>query len=50
MTVRQLIELLQDCDPDAMVRAYDADSEMLEEVTDFQSNALAVDLQTDDPS
>jgi hypothetical protein len=48
MTVRKLIELLQTCDPEAVVRAFDADSGMLEEVSGVVTHALAVDLQTDD--
>lgn len=50
MTVRDLIERLKDMNPDAIVRAYDADSEQFEPITGLLFCHDDVSLQTDDNS
>lgn len=50
MTVRQLLELLQKCHPDAVVRAWDGDSGDMEEVTGITYDDAEVQIHTDDIS
>lgn len=45
MTVGELIERLQNLDPEIMVRAFDENEGMMMEVTHLNVHALAVDLQ-----
>lgn len=48
MTVKQLIDLLQKANPEAIVRAWDGDSGDKEEVTGILYDDAEVEIQTDD--
>ena len=48
MTVKELIDLLLKCNPDAIVKAYDEYLQCPEEITGIIFDKYEVEIQTDD--